>query len=529
MEKSCFSLVLNAHLPFVRRPEYPDYLEERWLFEAVSECYLPMLRAFRRLEADSVPFKLALSFSPTLQAMLTDPLLQDRYLAYTDKQSDFARREIERCGASSPEGRLASMYASLYESDRADFLDLYQKNILRGFDYFHKKGMVELLTTTGTHAFMPLYSEYPESEAAQVETAIISHRKNFGKSPQGFWLPHLGYYPGLENVLKSYNLSYAILDPRALIFGDPVPFSGCFAPVRTPCGFYAFARDAESVSALYDGKEGYPSAPAYRDFYRDVGYDLPAELVADFMPDGKTRVPTGFKYRAIGMDGAEKRIYDAEKARAQAVEHACNFVYNRRLCLKRAQECMEVPAMAIAAFDAELLGHWWFEGVDWLEAVLREFAADGDGPRCVTPSEYLEKAAGVQESQPAFSSWAESGYCEPWLEKSNAWLCRHIYKAACRMVELADRFPNESGLKERALNQAAREILLMQNSDWPYLMRTPGSEPFAKAQMEDAIGNFSKIYDMLSRNAINTEWLTRLEKRNNLFPFINYRMFRRKK
>jgi 1,4-alpha-glucan branching enzyme len=529
MEKSCFSLVLNAHLPFVRRPEFPDYLEERWLFEAISECYLPMLRAFRRLESDGVPFRLTLSISPTLQAMLTDPLLQERYITYAERQLAFAMREIGRNGAESSEGKLAAMYAVMYETDKSDFQELYQRNILRGFDYFHKKGMLELITTSGTHAFMPLYGEHPESEAAQIETAIISHRKNFGKNPQGFWLPHLGYYPGLERILKSYNLSYAILDPRALIYGDPIPFAACFAPVRMRNGYVAFARDSASAKALYDGKEGYPAAPAYRDFYRDVGYDLPADYVIDFMPDEKTRVPTGFKYRAIGMDGNEKGIYDREKARAQAREHASNFVYNRKLCLKRAQEQMDMPAIVLAAFDAELLGHWWFEGVDWLEAVLRELAASSAEIRSVTPSEYLEINKSPQESQPEFSSWAENGYCEPWLEKPNAWLCRHIYKSAGRMVELADRFPNENGLKERALNQAAREILLMQNSDWPYLMRTPGSEPFAKAQMEDAIGNFAKIYDMLSRNAINTEWLTRLEKRNNLFPFINYRMFRRKK
>jgi 1,4-alpha-glucan branching enzyme len=529
MEKSCFSLVLNAHLPFVRRPEFPDYLEERWLFEAISECYLPMLRAFRRLESECVPFRLTLSISPTLQAMMSDPLLQERYVIYTERQLAFSMREIGRTGSGSPEGKLAAMYALMYEQAKADFQELYQRNILRGFDYFHKKGMLELVTTSGTHAFMPLYGELPESEAAQIETALISHRKNFGKNPQGFWLPHMGYYPGLERILKSYNLSYTILDPRGVINGDPVPFAASYGPVRMRNGYIAFARDSASAKALYDGKEGYPAAPAYRDFYRDVGYDLPAELVIDFMPDGKTRVPTGFKYRAIGMDASEKRIYEPEKARKQVLEHASNFVYNRKLCLKRAQELLEEPAIVVAAFDAELLGHWWFEGVDWLEAVLRELAASRDEIRSVTPSEYLELNPNAQESQPEFSSWAESGYSEPWLEKPNAWLCRHVFKAAARMVELADRFPNENGLKERALNQAAREILLMQNSDWPYLMRTPGSEPFAKAQMEDAIGNFSKIYDMLSRNAINTEWLTKLEKRNNLFPFINYRMFRKKK
>ncbi len=527
-QKPCLALVINAHLPFVRRPEFPDYFEERWLYEAVSECYLPLLRAFRRLESDHVHFRLTLSISPTLQSMLADPLLQTRYLAYLDRQLAFAVKEEQRLASSPSLLALAGMYHKLYASARSDFVDIYQNNVLKGFDYFHKKGMLELITSASTHAFLPLYGEYPESVSAQIETALISHRKNFGKTPAGFWLPHLGFYPKLDRSLKAYNLVYTFLDPRAVTTADPPPFAAGFCPIKTSCGFHAFIRDPASTKAVLDPDSGYPAAREYRDFYRDVGYDLPDELVAEFLPDGKTRVPTGFKYYAIDMDGDHKREYDIEKAALKIQEHASNFVYNRALCLRRAQEQLEAPALLVAAFDAELFGHWWFEGVDWLEAVLRALAAEDSELRCVSPTDYLEISPESQSLQPEFSSWVEDGFAGPWLEQSNAWLLRHIHKAAERMVELAERFPNEYGLKERALNQAAREILLSQSSDWAFLMRNPSSAGFAQAQLEDAIGNFTKIYDMLSRNVINTEWMTKLEKRNNLFPFINYRMFRRK-
>jgi len=527
MGQNFISLVLHAHLPFIRHPEYPDFLEERWLFEALSESYIPFLDALRRLESERVPFRLTVSISPTLQAMLSDTLLKERYVAYLERQIGFADREIERARDDLPRQALARMYAELYEGARRSYLEEYEGNILKGFDFFYKKGRLELITTTATHAFLPALADSPESLSAQVEAAVISHRKNFGRNPQGLWLPHLGYFPRLERILKSYNLSYAIVDPRSVLWGEPAPFAATYAPVRCPNGFVVFPRDRESASAVCDPKEGYPAAPRYRDFYRDLGYELPDDQVREFLPDGKTRVPTGFKYRAIGRDGQE--LYDRSLAMAQAAEHASNFVYKRILGLNLAAAEMERPPLALCCYDMELLGHWWFEGIAWLEAVLRELASRPAELRSLSPSDYLAGEGELQMLQPEAASWSDDGYSSQWTEGGNAWVWRHIGKAAQRMIELAERFPNENGLKERALNQAAREVLLAQSSDWPFLMRAEASAGFARAQLEDSLTNFTRIYDMLSRNAIATEWLTRLEKRNNIFPFINYRMYRKKK
>jgi len=179
-------------------------------------------------------------------------------------------------------------------------------------------------------------------------------------------------------------------------------------------------------------------------------------------------------------------------------------------------------------FDAELFGHWWFEGPLFLEALFREAAACED-LKLVSLGDYLKLHPESERSEPEFSSWGDGGYAEVWLDGSNDWLYRHVHKAVDRMAELAERFPDESGLRERILNQAAREVMLAMCSDWALLMRAGRSASFARAQIEDAIGNFGRIYDMLCSNTVGTEWLTRLEKRNNIFPSINYRIFRRKR
>jgi 1,4-alpha-glucan branching enzyme len=181
----------------------------------------------------------------------------------------------------------------------------------------------------------------------------------------------------------------------------------------------------------------------------------------------------------------------------------------------------------VCPYDAELFGHWWFEGPAWIEALFR-LAKDGD-LGLVTLGEYQHLHGDNQVSIPEFSSWGEGGYGEVWLDGSNDWTYRHVFKACERMTELAERFPDETGLRERILNQAARELLLSMGSDWTLLMRSGRSASFARARVEEAISNFSRMYDMLSANTVSTEWLTRLEKRDNLFPGINYRMFRRKR
>lgn len=528
MDSGYVALVLNAHLPFVRQPDYPHFFEERWLFEAISETYLPLLRVFARLEADHVPWKLTMALSPTLEAMLGDHLLRSRYRSWLESQLELGEREVKRCQGDAVFEPLASMYRDLYQQDYKDFIELYNENLLSAFDFYYKKGRIDLMTSGATGAFMPFYRDYPEAVAAQIEAAVQTFRNSFGRSPTGLWLPQLGWYPGIEETLAAYGLQYSVVSTRGALLGTPMPTYGSYSPVSCPNGFNVFIRDLASTEAVWSPTEGYPADPVYRDFYRDIGFDLPLESVAPFIEQNSIRTFTGFKYWAVtGKD--EKVPYQPASAAMKVARHADAFRHDRIEQAKEAARHMQGrPPLMVAPYDAELFGHGWFEGPQWIEALFRKSMGD-DRISFTTLGEYARQWQDHPVSVPEYSSWGDGGYGSPWLDKSNDWVYRHTYKMVERMTELAERFPNESGLRERVLNQAAREVLLSQAADWPFLLRAGKSATFARRQLEDSVSNFNRIYEMLCANTVGTEWLTKLEKRNNIFPKINYRVFRRKR
>jgi 1,4-alpha-glucan branching enzyme len=525
------SLTLNLHAPFVRCPERDQAEEERWFFESLSETYLPLLGVFDRLDAEHIPFKMALCLSPTLCHMLRDEYLLESYLKYTDKQIVFGIRELERIGTGQSEGqrRLALEFYNQAIDKRVFFTERAGGNLLRAFDYYQRKGRVEILTTAATHAFLPFYAGYREAIQAQIEIAIASHRAVFGRNPHGFWLPELGWCEELDRYLRLYNFSYTILETHGLAAPDLAESRGSFFPVRTPAGVYAFARDFYSRRELEDDQAPWRMDPLYRDYQRDAGYELPAEAVGAFLTPNGGRTQTGCKYWATGEKPGDDLLYDPEKAGARAREFASAFLDARISRLKAAGEYLEALPISLCAFNADIFGRFWHEGPAFLEALFRE-GARRDGLQFINPAEYLYKqdAGSFQTVMPEFSSWGFNGYGEMWLDASNDWLYRHALRSLERMVELAERFPNETGLKERALNQAAREILLVQNSDWPKMLYKQENADYARNQIESALRNFTTIYEALGSNYISTEWLTGLERRHNIFPAMNYRVFRRK-
>ncbi|OHD14253.1 MAG: glycoside hydrolase [Spirochaetes bacterium GWB1_48_6] len=527
MKKGQLLIVLNAHLPFVRHPEFPSFLEENWLFEAISETYLPLLRTFHNLENKGIPFRMSLSFSPTLISMLTDSFLQDRYLKHLDLQLELGAKELERTKTQLEFHKLATLYTALYKQNKEDFSELYQGNLLKGFTYFMKKGHLEILSSAATHPLLPLYQDYPENIEAQIQTAVETHYRAFNRTPKGFWLPECAYYPGLDELLKKYKLEYFFTSAHGVLFSRDFPKNGVFAPLRTPQGLHAFARDLSSTNNIWSPEEGYPGDPVYRDFYRDIGFDLPMDYIGPYLQGGENRVNTGFKYYAVSGKTEKKSCYDPEKAKKKIEEHAENFIYNRLKQIEKLGSLMDgKKPLIVAPFDAELFGHFWYEGTAWLEVFWEKMSRTPE-LEAVTAGDYLLDSPVNQENELSFSTWATGGYAEVWLDGKNDWIIRHTHKCIQRMQELVDRFPNESGRKERALNQAAREVLLCQSSDWPLMIKMGTTVEYAQRRVKEHVNNFSRIYDSLSSNTLETEWLTKLERKNNLFPDLDYRVFKR--
>lgn len=529
MSENKLGIVLHAHMPFVRHVEYPRFLEEDWLFESISESYLPLLRMLERLKNDGVRFRLAISLSPTLCAMLSDSALQERFYNYLLLHKALGEKELKRCSESGNETflPLAEMYCEKIRQNMETYYDKYGKNILSAFAQYEKDGYLELITTAATHAYLPIYRDYPIAVDAQIETAIFSHLKYFGKAPRGFWLPECGYYPGLEERLKKQGVEYFHVATQALMLSQQNAKRGCYAPVRCPNGTVAFAREAAISSLVWDNNDGYPADPDYREFYRDIGFDLPMDYIRPFIHEPEVRVFTGFKYWAIS-EGQNKKPYNPEAAGKKVRLHAQNFLYQVEKKCDEVRPLIDTDPYITASFDAELFGHWWAEGIDWLEAVIRG-AAEGGKVRLLTQSDYIDESKKsrmeYQVMQPAFSSWGEDGYSSVWVDSRNCSEYRHIHKAIERMEELADRFPDQKSLKQRFLNQAGREVLLAMASDWPFIIHNQTSAGYAQKRLTDHLKSFNLVYENMSTNTYNTEWLIKAEKKNVLFPDFDYNIF----
>jgi 1,4-alpha-glucan branching enzyme len=519
-------LALHAHLPFVRHPEYDDFLEEDWLYEAITETYIPLLDVFDGLERDGTDWRLTMSVTPTLAAMLSDSLLQSRYLRHIDNLIALSAKEIERTRWQPEFHGLAQMYHQRFLRARDVFAKQYGNNLLHGFRRFFEAGKLELVTCGATHGFLPLLDINQSAVRAQVELGAREFERHFGRRPQGIWLPECGYAAGVEKVLQDAGLRYFFTDTHGVLHGEPRPRYGVYAPiVCAGTNVAALARDTESSKQVWSAIEGYPGDYNYRDFYRDVGFDLDFEYLKPHLHQTGIRSHLGIKYYKITGRTDQKEVYNPQAAQDKAAEHAGNFMFNREKQIEWLAGAMDRPPLIVAPYDAELFGHWWFEGPDWINYLLRKMHWDQQTVKTITIPEYLDRHPKLQVARPSFSSWGYKGYCEVWLEGSNDWIYRHLHEDADRMVELARQHRDTDGVRRRALNQAARELLLGQSSDWAFIMKTGTMVEYARERTRVHVLNFNHLYDQIQRGEIDEPWLSEIERRHNLFPDLDYRVY----
>lgn len=522
MNKGYLCLVLHTHLPFVRHPEHDNFLEEDWLYEAITETYIPLLFVFRKLMEDKVDFRVTLSLTPTLISMLSDSLLQERYLKHINKLIELAHKEVERTRWQPEFNNLASMYLDKFYKAREIF-ERFNRNLVLAFKELQEAGRIEILTCAATHGYFPLMDVCRESVKAQVKVAVSHYESVFGRRPLGIWLPECGYHPGHDEILKENGIEYFLTDAHGVMHGTPRPKYGVFAPVYCrQTGVACFGRDLESSKQVWSSIEGYPGDYCYREFYRDIGFDLDYEYIKPYIhPDG-IRVNIGIKYYRI--TGSEnKEPYNAHIAWERAAGHAGNFMFNRQKQVEYLHDFMGKKPIIISPYDAELFGHWWYEGPIWLDFLIRKIAFDQDTIRMITPSEYLSENPRNQVITPSMSSWGWKGYSEMWLQGSNDWIYRHLHAASSRMTELAKSFPGAGGLLKRALNQALRELLLAQGSDWAFIMGTGTHVDYALRRTKTHLLQFNRIYEDIKSNRIDEGWLADIERKDNIFANIDYR------
>ena len=523
-DRGFLALVLQAHLPWVRHPEHEAFLEEDWLFEAITETYLPLLDVFERLSADGVPYRMTLSFSPPLLNMLADPLLQARYERYLDNRIALAEHEVIRTRHEPAFQPLAVHYRDAFRRAQGVYADRYRRDLIAAFAALANTGAVRLMTSAASHGCLPLLAVNEQAVRVQVQLGMSEFRRFFHRQATGFWLPECAYYAGLDRVLADAGVRYCCVDSHAVELASAAPLHGVYAPLFCPAGVAAFGRDAESARQVWSSVEGYPGDFDYREFYRDIGFDLPEETLRPFLSGGSERRFTGIKYYRVTGTTDHKEPYNPAWARAKAELHAAHFVESRTRQLARLAADPSAPPLVTVPFDAELFGHWWYEGPVWLESLLRRIA-EQPAFRTISLDEYLDAYPTHQVAEPNASSWGFKGYQEVWLSSANDWIYAHLHHAADRMVALARRHPDAQGLVRRALDQAARELLLAQSSDWAFIIARGTVVDYAVRRTTEHLQRFRRLADDAERGAVDERWLRAVEAADNLFPTVDYRAY----
>ncbi|WP_026443309.1 glycoside hydrolase family 57 protein [Pseudacidobacterium ailaaui] len=562
------TFTLHAHLPYVvHHGTWPHGLE--WLLEAAAETYLPLLRVFRRLEADGLALKCNINITPVLLEQLAHPTFKKEFPEYLKRKilsacedEVYFRQNGERHFA-----QTARYWLEFFEQDLKDFEDL-GRDILKGFRHFNDSGQIEVMTCAATHGYFPLLGT-DESITAQVKTAVETHEKYFGKKPRGIWAPECGYRPagrwqapvapaggalwppferiGVEEALAEGGIQYFFVDshliegsvkftPYELKGGGPVGVAAAAEFVENGSrGFYqpyfvdgphahqhpvaVFPRDPKTGVQVWSGEMGYPGDSHYLDFH-------------------KKRWPGGHRYWQVThpkVDLGAKTPYYPERAAARTLDHASHFVGVVYDALKESFGNERTPILA-SPFDAELFGHWWYEGPLWLEQVARIMAKEEVPIALTSCGEYLdvEPPSGYLALQEG--SWGKNGTNEVWLNPDTAWTWTHIYPAETRVRELATEGRwQDGGTGERIMKQLCRELLLLESSDWQFLITTEAARDYAEMRFQTHVNQFHAVEkawnEFAATGGLRPETEKRLkeiEERDNIFPDVNPELWKKR-
>ncbi|MBV7275439.1 DUF1957 domain-containing protein [Clostridiaceae bacterium UIB06] len=526
MNQGYVSIILHSHMPFVRHPEVDDSLEERWLFEAISECYLPLINVYDNLIKDDINFKITMSITPTLMSMLEDSYLQNRYLEYLEKSIDLSEKEKSRTKNDKALNKLAYFYNERFNNLMSTYKN-YDYNLMNAFRKFDDLGKLELITSAATHGLLPLLMANPETVIAQLATGIQSYIDSIGHVPKGIWLPECAYTYSLDRILKDLGIEYFISESTAVLNASPKPRYGTYAPIATPNGVCTFGRDIEASHQVWSNFTGYPGDPSYREFYRDIGFELPMEYIKPYINKGGIRLDTGVKYYKITEKTDNKEYYNRRNAMEKVNEHAKHFVSSRHNQISCIYKNMEQPPIIVCPYDTELFGHWWFEGPEFIDNVIRRSAEERVNYEIITPSQYLGKYPMIQCSNPCPSSWGENGDYSVWMNPSNDWVYKEIHGCAENMKRLARIYDDPNDLQKRALNQAARELMLAEASDWTFMIKNNTTDQYAVERVKKHVERFNKLYEDITKDTLESIFISKLEELDNIFKNINYKVYKK--
>jgi 1,4-alpha-glucan branching enzyme len=550
-----FALVLHTHLPMVvnhgRWPHGSD-----WLCEAAFECYLPLLDTIHRLVADGITPKWTINLSPVLTEQLASPEFQQELAFYYQNLRRACAETREHFGREGQHDlvKLTHFWEAFYER-MWEFHRRVGGDLPGTFAELARQGHLEIITCAATHGYLPLLSR-DESIHLQLRTAVETHRRHFGRRPRGIWLPECAYRPryewtpptghqqgkirqlrpGIEEMLAAYGIQYFVADAHLISAGAPLFLYRDYFPLRGELtdavpdvprsqrrspyvpwrvasrggtgDAVAFFRDPKTTLQVWSREHGYPGDFSYLEFH-------------------KKHWPGGLRLWSItdhSGDLGNKAPYDPDLAMQAVQAQARHFLELIRETAAGASA--EGPALICAPYDSELFGHWWFEGPAWLEQVSRGFAKAGVTP--VTLGEALELVPPRGTVTLPEGSWGEGGDHRVWLNPGTEWTWDRVYSAEEEWVDLLGRKEGGSADFRRVLAQASRELLLLQASDWQFLITTFAARDYAERRVAEHYAEFKSLAE-LARTLADGHPLTveaagmlrRLEREDFCFPDLD--------
>ena len=504
------AIILHAHLPYVRKNE-KNSLEEDWLFQAILECYIPLLEVMESSKReDPSNTKLTLSLSPTLLSLLQNKEIQNKF-------PDWIKTRIDFLTDLPSKERIASEFLLRNIKNNYLYWEKCSGNLINRFKNLNTSGNLDILTCAATHGYLPILRENPSTVIGQINTAIRNHENIFGVRPLGIWLPECAYYENLDEILFECGIRYAVLDGHGVLNATPRPRYGVYAPICSKRGVAFFGRDSESTLPVWSSREGFPGDPVYREFHKDLGWELPSSKLKN--KGILTSRPLGLKFHRItNKKGSldKKEFYIENEAIKKVEEHADNYLLSRSKQLMNLSLSSSFDPLLIAPFDAELFGHWWYEGPIFIQNILKKSAKYSI--KLASLKEILIQKPNLQICDPSPSSWGQGGYHNYWLNDKNAWIVPEITKAGSVFAELSRRkFNDDTSI--RLLKQAARELLLSESSDWSFILRAGTTTEIAKERIDRHLFRFWKLVDMIKElSSFDLKFLEEIEEVDKIFP-----------
>lgn len=500
-------LVLHAHLPYVKIPGLRFPLQELWLYQNLAECYLPFLLFMRGLRSRGRSMRLCLSVSPTLLSMMNEEYYKERFAAYLDSMLRLLDLVCEKyartdAGLAPPAGFLRNEILCVKR-----FFETIGGDVIGELRALSGDQGLSLITSCATHALLPAYRFEESLVRMQIETGLCWFEDLFGFRPRGFWLPEMGYFARLDEMLRGCGLRYTFLDARGVLHAAEMPRDAGFLPSMTGAGMLVFPRDLALSNAIWSRTGGYPGDVHYREFHFDYLYSISDE---DLKTAGIERMPFGLKlYRITGGD-APKEYYDPERARGTARLHAADFLDKVRMRAGRLQGLIDGPPVFTLPFDMELFGHWWYEGIDFLAALAEGIAACED-LEWALPEQFLDTRNPAPVT-PAESSWGKNGSFETWLNPE----CLYAYPQIGRLYRrLAAACSGD--FRGRAAACALRELFLAQSSDWAFFVSWDNFRDYGKARLAEHLEAAERIIGGIESGAADEEYLAQRERLYPLF------------